>query len=59
MKEISEDDANNYQNLLKSSKRIYDLQQRKAEECYLPGYWYLIMAFIKTIPETIFKRLRL
>ena len=41
------------------SKRIYNLQQRKAEVCYLPGYWYLIMVFIKTIPETIFKRLSL
>jgi len=32
---------------------------RKCDEVYLPGFWYLIMALIRHIPERVFKRLPL
>lgn len=32
---------------------------RKSDEVYLPGFWYLIMALIRHIPERVFKRLSL
>jgi len=31
----------------------------KRDEVYLPGFWYLIMALIRHIPERVFKRLSL
>jgi decaprenylphospho-beta-D-erythro-pentofuranosid-2-ulose 2-reductase len=32
---------------------------RKCDEVYLPGFWWLIMAIIRHIPERLFKRLSL
>jgi len=32
---------------------------KKKDVAYLPGYWRLIMAVIKALPEAVFKRLKL
>jgi short-subunit dehydrogenase len=32
---------------------------RRQDVVYLPGWWWFIMAIIRTIPEAIFKRLKL
>jgi len=41
------------------AKGIYMAITKKKDTVYLPGYWRLIMALIKKIPEANFKRLRL
>ena len=33
--------------------------EKKRNEVYLPGFWALIMWVIRSVPETVFKRLRL
>jgi decaprenylphospho-beta-D-erythro-pentofuranosid-2-ulose 2-reductase len=40
-------------------KKIFEMQQRRADQIYIPGYWYFIMAFIKLIPERVFKKLNI
>jgi len=32
---------------------------RSAAVVYLPGFWWLIMFIIRSVPETIFRRLKL
>jgi len=39
------------------AKQIFKMQQRGADQIYVPRYWYFIMVFIKLIPEKLFKRL--
>ena len=39
------------------AKKIYKMHQKRVNEFYVPGYWYFIMAFIRLIPERIFKKL--
>lgn len=39
------------------AKKIYKMHQKRVDEFYVPGYWYFIMAFIRLIPERIFKKL--
>ena len=41
------------------AKKIFKMQQKKADQIYIPGYWYFIMAFIKMIPEKVFKKLNI
>ncbi|SVC45823.1 uncharacterized protein METZ01_LOCUS298677 [marine metagenome] len=41
------------------AKKIFKMQQRDANLIYVPGYWYFIMAFIKLIPERLFKKLNI
>ena len=38
-------------------KKIFKMQQKRVDRFYVPGYWYFIMAFIKIIPERIFKKI--
>lgn len=38
---------------------IYDAIKKRKDVAYLPGYWKIIMFVIKSIPESIFKRLPL
>ena len=38
---------------------IKKAMERGASDAYLPRFWWLIMTIIKTIPECIFKRLKL
>ena len=33
--------------------------ERKRDEVYLPGFWWMIMAIIRHVPERVFKRLSL
>ena len=40
-------------------KQIFKMQQSRADQIYIPGYWYFIMAFIKLIPERVFKKLNI
>ena len=40
-------------------KKIFKMQQRRADQIYIPGYWYFIMVFIKLIPERVFKKLNI
>jgi decaprenylphospho-beta-D-erythro-pentofuranosid-2-ulose 2-reductase len=40
-------------------KKIFKMQQMRADQIYIPGYWYFIMAFIKLIPERVFKKLNI
>ena len=40
-------------------KKIFKMQQRRADQIYIPGYWYFIMAFIKLIPERVFKKINI
>jgi short-subunit dehydrogenase len=40
-------------------KKIFKMQQRRADQIYIPGYWYFIMTFIKLIPERIFKKINI
>ena len=40
-------------------KKIFKMQQRRADQIYIPGYWYFIMTFIKLIPERVFKKLNI
>lgn len=39
------------------ARRAWKLAERKVENAYVPGFWRLIMAILKAIPERIFKRL--
>lgn len=41
------------------SKGIYNAIKKKKETVYLPFFWLFIMMIIKSIPEKIFKRLKL
>jgi len=41
------------------AKKIFKMQQSRTDLIYVPGYWYFIMAFIKTIPEKVFKKLNI
>ena len=41
------------------ARDIVKAMERGGDEVYTPGYWRLIMAVIKAIPEPIFKRLNL
>ena len=41
------------------AKGILRSIQKKKNEVYLPWFWYFIMKIIKTIPEFIFKRMKL
>ena len=41
------------------ARGIVDAIDRKYDEVYLPGFWWLVMAIIKHIPERVFKRLSL
>ncbi len=41
------------------AKGIYNALKRKKNVVYLPWFWQVIMAIIKAIPESIFKKLRL
>ncbi len=41
------------------AKDIYNAQQKERNICYTGWYWRWIMLIIRTIPETIFKRLGL
>jgi decaprenylphospho-beta-D-erythro-pentofuranosid-2-ulose 2-reductase len=38
---------------------IYEAMKKRKDVVYLPGYWQVIMFVIKSIPESIFKRLPL
>lgn len=38
---------------------IYQAMMKRKEVVYLPGYWKMIMFVIKSIPESVFKRLSL
>jgi decaprenylphospho-beta-D-erythro-pentofuranosid-2-ulose 2-reductase len=40
-------------------KQIYDIILKGKEVSYVPGYWRGIMTVIRTIPEPVFKRLKL
>jgi len=42
-----------------AAKKIYSLIDKKRNTVYIPPVWWLIMKIIKSIPETIFKRLKL
>ncbi len=42
-----------------AAKKIMIAIDKKKNEVYVPGFWGLIMIIIKTIPQNIFKRLRL
>ena len=41
------------------ARGIVSAVERKADEVYLPGFWWLIMALIRHVPERIFKKLSL
>lgn len=41
------------------AKGIYNAIKRKKDVVYLPSFWWLIALVIKTIPEFMFKRLKL
>ncbi len=41
------------------ARGIVRAADRGADEVYLPGFWALIMLIIRTIPEGVFKRLKL
>ncbi len=41
------------------AKKIFKMQQRRADQIYIPGYWYFIMTFIKLIPERVFKKINI
>ena len=41
------------------AKKIFKMQQKGADQIYVPGYWYFIIVFIKLIPEKLFKRLNI
>lgn len=41
------------------ARGIYKAVQKRRDVVYLPGFWWLIMAVIRSIPEFIFKRLSL
>lgn len=43
----------------KVAQDIYKAARKRKDEVYTPGFWKLIMFIIKSIPETIFKRLSL
>jgi short-subunit dehydrogenase len=43
----------------KVARGIVRAADRGADEVYLPGFWALIMLVIRTIPEGVFKRLKL
>ncbi len=43
----------------KVAQDIYKAAYKRKDEVYTPGFWRLIMLIIKSIPETIFKRLSL
>jgi short-subunit dehydrogenase len=43
----------------RAAKRIYRAVQRKRNVVYVKPIWFLIMLIIKSIPEIIFKRLKL
>ncbi|MCV6636505.1 SDR family oxidoreductase [Candidatus Albibeggiatoa sp. nov. NOAA] len=38
---------------------IYQAMKKRKNEVYLPSFWWVIMKIIKSIPESIFKRLKL
>jgi len=40
----------------KAADRIYAAYRRRAEVVYVPWFWRLIMAAIRLIPESRFKR---
>jgi len=40
------------------AEKIYMLLKQKKDVTYIPPIWWLIMAVVKLIPESIFKRLR-
>lgn len=41
------------------ARRVAELTEMPRDIVYAPGFWFLIMTFIRIIPETIFKRLKL
>ncbi len=40
-------------------KKIFEMQKKRVDQIYIPGYWCLIMGIIKLIPERIFKKLNI
>jgi len=40
-------------------RRIYQVMKRPRSVVYIPGYWRWIMAVIRSVPESIFKRINL
>lgn len=41
------------------ARGIVRAADRRRNEVYLPGFWRLIMALIRSVPESVFKRLKL
>ncbi|WP_100407869.1 SDR family oxidoreductase [Bacillus solitudinis] len=41
------------------AKRVHDSIRKKHDVIYVPGYWSIIMFILKSIPERVFKRLKL
>jgi short-subunit dehydrogenase len=41
------------------ARGIVRAMNRKKDVVYLPGFWWMIMAIIRSIPERVFKRLKL
>ena len=41
------------------AKKIVLAIEKKKTEVYVPGYWWLVMAVIKTIPASIYKNLKI
>jgi decaprenylphospho-beta-D-erythro-pentofuranosid-2-ulose 2-reductase len=39
--------------------RIESAMQRKCNVVYIPGFWWMVMAVIRLLPEALFKRLKL
>ena len=40
------------------ARQIEKAIRRKRHTVYVPGYWRLIMAVVRSIPEAVFKRLK-
>ena len=41
------------------AKKLYKMHEKRVNQFYVPGYWFLIMFIIKLIPERIFKHLNI
>ncbi|MEM9714908.1 MAG: SDR family oxidoreductase [Pseudomonadota bacterium] len=41
------------------AERLWSATQKGSEVIYVPGFWWIIMTIIKSIPEPIFKKLKL
>ncbi|SDI79048.1 SDR family oxidoreductase [Alteribacillus bidgolensis] len=42
-----------------AAKRVHESIRKKHDVIYVPGFWWMIMFIIKSIPERVFKRLKL